>query len=208
MDNSFYTYAYLRENGTPYYIGKGKGNRAFEKAGRKRNPPPRGRILFLKRNITEEEAIKHEVYMIAVLGRKDEGEGILWNLTDGGDGISGYRHSEETRSRMSKAMRGNTNPKGHKRSEETRRKISEAQTGKKLSEETRRKISEVQKGKKLPEETRKKISKALQGIKRSDETRKKVSEARKGIKLSAESIRKRTETRRRNLEAKKARGSQ
>jgi len=89
--NCYYTYAYLRENGTPYYIGKGKGNRAFNKGKGEIKVPPRDRILFLKKNLTEEEAFKHEVYMIAVLGRKDLGTGILRNITSGGEGSSGVR---------------------------------------------------------------------------------------------------------------------
>ena len=33
----------------------------------------KSRIIFLKQNLTEEEAFKHEIYMIAVFGRKDLG---------------------------------------------------------------------------------------------------------------------------------------
>ena len=89
----YYTYAYLREDGTPYYIGKGKGNRAHNQHKRKGigflPVPPKDRIIKLKQNLTEEEAFKHEVYMISVFGRKDLGTGILINLTNGGEGPSG-----------------------------------------------------------------------------------------------------------------------
>ena len=84
----YYTYAYLRLDGTPYYIGMGKGRRAFSKQHRVK-VPPRDRILFLKTNLTHAEAVKHEVYMIYVYGRKDKGTGVLWNFTDGGEGVPG-----------------------------------------------------------------------------------------------------------------------
>jgi hypothetical protein len=88
MHCDYYTYAYLREDKTPYYIGKGRGNRCYNISGRKmhRRPKDKKFILILKKNLTEEEAFKHEIYMIAIFGRKDNGTGILRNLTDGGEG--------------------------------------------------------------------------------------------------------------------------
>jgi hypothetical protein len=91
----YYTYAYLREDGTPYYIGKGKGNRAYRKHWRSKSrggyftPPEKDKILILKDNLTEEEAYKHEIYMISVFGRKDLETGILRNMSDGGEGAKG-----------------------------------------------------------------------------------------------------------------------
>ena len=163
----YYTYAYLREDKTPYYIGKGKGNRAYKKHRKGIGvPKDKSRIIFLKQNLTEEEAFRHEIYMIAVFGRKDLGTGILHNLTDGGDGASGYVFSEETKRKLSEAK------KGKKHSEETRRKQSERMKGennlnygKSPSEETRRKRSEANKGKTHSKETRKKQSEAKKGIK-------------------------------------------
>jgi hypothetical protein len=86
----YYTYAYLREDGTPYYIGKGRGKRIFDNKNRSSClvPKDKRRILYLKKNLTEEEAFKHEVYMISLFGRKDLGNGILRNMTDGGEGFS------------------------------------------------------------------------------------------------------------------------
>ena len=84
----YYTYAYLRKDGTPYYIGKGTGRRAFNRNCKSVKIPDKDRILILKNNLTEEEAFNHEKYMIAVLGRKDLGTGILRNLTEGGEGFS------------------------------------------------------------------------------------------------------------------------
>ena len=108
--NNYYTYAYLREDRTPYYIGKGKDRRAFRKGKRIVSPPKdKNRIIFLKQNLTEEEAFEHEKYMIAVFGRKDLGTGILHNRTDGGDGSSGAIVSEE-RKETSRTWMINNNP--------------------------------------------------------------------------------------------------
>ena len=165
--NNYYTYAYLREDKTPYYVGKGKGNRAFltKRVGAK-PPKDKSRIIYLKQNLTEEEAFKHEIYMIAVLGRKDLGTGILHNRTDGGEGTSGFIHSKVSRRKMSVAKKGKLSPKkGKPLSKETKRKMSEAQKGKITSEETRRKIGEIRKGKTHSEETKKIIGEARKGKK-------------------------------------------
>ena len=86
----FYTYAYLRQDSSPYYIGKGIGNRAYRRDRVIKPPKDKSRILILKQNLTEEESFKHEIYMIAMFGRKDLGTGILHNRTDGGDGGCGF----------------------------------------------------------------------------------------------------------------------
>ena len=187
----YYTYAYLREDKTPYYIGKGKGNRLYKRGSRVFAPPKdKSRIIYLKQNLTEGEAFKHEIYMIAVLGRIDLGTGILHNRTDGGDGVSGYIPSEETRKKISVATKGKNHPMyGKTLSDETKRKISEKTRGKKIkpfTEEHRRKLSVASKN--LSEETRKKLSEAQKGNTKmlgkthSEETKRKMSASSKGKK--------------------------
>lgn len=102
---NFYTYAYLRaSNNTPYYIGKGCGRRAYSGAHNVSIPKDVSKILILKENLTEAEAHRHEKYLIAVYGLKREG-GILYNLTYGGEGVSGRVLSVEARQRISEARK-------------------------------------------------------------------------------------------------------
>ena len=189
----YYTYAYLREDKTPYYIGKGKGPRIYSKNRKIKPPKDKSRIIYLKQNLTEEEAFRHEIYMIAVFGRKDLGTGILRNMSDGGEGSSGAIISDETRRKWSEARKGENNPNyGKTASEETRKKLSESSKGntnwlgKTHSEETKRKISEANKN--PSEETKRKIGDAskgrthMKGKTRSEESKKRMSEARKGKK--------------------------
>jgi hypothetical protein len=172
----YYTYAYLREDKTPYYIGKGTGNRIYSTNRIIKPPKDKSRIIYLKQNLTETEAFRHEIYMISVFGRKDLGTGILYNMTNGGDGSSGWVPSEEYRKKMSEAKKGKTH------SEDSKKKMSDAQKGKTLSEEHRRKMSEANKDKTLSEEHRRKISEAHKGKIASEETKIKLSEAQKGNK--------------------------
>jgi hypothetical protein len=83
----FYTYAYLDENGSPYYIGKGQGKRAHMKHCNTETPDS-SQILILKTNLTEKEALTHEEYMISVYGRKSQGTGTLDNTFERGHASS------------------------------------------------------------------------------------------------------------------------
>jgi hypothetical protein len=174
----FYTYAYLREDGTPYYVGKGRGTRVYYKRTLEVKPPRnKERIIFLKKNLTEDAAFKHEIYMISVLGRKDLGTGILRNKTNGGEGVSGAIISDSTRQKRSERFKGNKNPMyGKKHSEESRLKMKESRKGMTYSEEHNRKLAEARK-KPHSEETKKKLSELAKGRKHTEKTKQKIAEA-------------------------------
>ena len=90
-----YVYAYLREdNNTPYYIGKGKGDRLYKKHNIS-IPGDNDKILIIDQDLTDGQACLLEIELIANYGRKDLGTGILHNKTNGGDGRAGHIKSAE-----------------------------------------------------------------------------------------------------------------
>lgn len=149
----YYVYAYLRSsNNTPYYIGKGKNNRAYDKHNHISTPKDKSKIVFLETNLSEIGALALERRYIRWYGRKNSGNGILLNMTDGGEGVSGYKHTDETKQKLSKPL-----------SEEHKQKLSDAKKGKtspfkgkKLGKKDPYKITEKRFGKRGPYKKRSK----------------------------------------------------
>jgi hypothetical protein len=147
----FYTYLWLREDGTPYYVGKGCGNRAYKKHRKHGWPPPIDRIVFYVAR-DEAESFENEVALIWYYGRKDLGTGCLINLTNGGEGISGAKlgvRSEEHKNKLRKVHLG------RKASKETREKQRLAKLGKKrpFTKEHINNLTEVRRARPLTPET-------------------------------------------------------
>jgi hypothetical protein len=116
----YYVYL-LRDGGVPFYVGKGTKDRMYHHAwqARKkaRNLPVHNKIRkmwregrdieyeIVSRTEDDSEAFAIERRLIAEIGRRDRGVGSLMNLTDGGEGVSGYEWTSEHRANLSKAIR-------------------------------------------------------------------------------------------------------
>lgn len=143
---NFYVYAYLREDNTPYYIGKGQGKRAWFHFKNEILPPKnKTKIIIIESNLTEIGSLAIERYLIRWYGRKDNNTGILRNKTDGGEGVSGrkYKMSDSHKENLSLVKKGKIPPCVFTRKSYIGQ--NNPNYGKRLSDETKRKISESQK---------------------------------------------------------------
>jgi len=124
----------------------------------------------------------HKREMVCIAKAKIEGWDLL-NATDGGEGTSGLKISEEAKAASSARQLG---VKRGPQSQETRDKIRIASTGRKHTEETRARLSEMRKGRILSEETKAKIAESSKGKLHTDEARDKISKARTGMSFTEE----------------------
>lgn len=178
MDNKFYTYLHRKaDTGEIFYVGKGKDMRFC--SANKRNKHWQNVVhkhgfiaQIILNNLTEKSAFESERSLIALFkltGKK------LVNKTDGGEGPSGMKHTDETKAKWSLAKLGK---KRGNYSSDHKRKISESLKGRLVSEETKLKISQATKiAMQFPEVKQKMIDAKLgkHRPKHSEETRQKMS---------------------------------
>ena len=179
----FYVYVHRRAtDGSVFYVGKGRKYRAFAKNSRsvfwKNTVAKYGyTIEIVKDGMEEHSSLEMEIELISLYGRDN-----LVNLTDGGEGSSGYVHSEESKRIIGEYSKGNTNTKGMKHSEESKKKIGLGNKGVVFSDERKANISASLQGHYCSTETRKKLSVAHKGKEISQETRDKISKKTMGVK--------------------------
>jgi NUMOD3 motif len=163
MEN-FYVYQYIRSNsgkhgsaGSPYYVGKGSGRRAWSRNHNTKPPKNPARVEIIRDGMNEADALQAEMLLIHLHGRIDKGTGCLWNRTDGGEftpafrgavcPMKGKKHSAKARARMRAAKLGRkTGPHGA----EWNANIAASQRGKIVSSETRAKLRAKNSGPKPP----------------------------------------------------------
>jgi hypothetical protein len=123
-----------KDNNTVFYVGMGNNSRPYTKTKRssywKKIVDKHGYYVeVLAENLSFEDAIELEIFLISLYGRKDNKTGVLCNLTDGGEGTKNV--TESVRKKISKSRKGVRNlPLDYVRNKEHCEKLSLAKKGK------------------------------------------------------------------------------
>lgn len=107
----FYVYIHKKPDGTPVYVGKGHGKRAYKLHGR--NPyhqslldKYKGQIIIEVTNCEDEQSA-FELEKIYVKQLRDQGYRLA-NMTDGGEGMCGFKMNPEIKERINAINRTKT----------------------------------------------------------------------------------------------------
>ena len=172
----------------------------FHSAIRKYGPAVFVWSILFESDQSNELSIKEKELIITYASKVPLG----YNLTDGGDGTSGYtvsaetrkklslaqtgkRHSAVSREKMSMASRGKPKSENHLKvmhSEEYRQKLRTKAIGRGHSAETKEKIGDLSRGRKHSEETKRKISQANKGRRWSQASREKLKQSIAKVKMA------------------------
>lgn len=158
---SYYTYAHFtKDTNELFYIGKGHYRKERPQATRAASSKGRNKYWnnIVKKHggftyevlaewPTEKEALEHEMFLIPLF---KEMNFRLCNLTNGGEGMSGWKHTEEHKKKMSEFQKGNTYCKGKKLSKERIEALSKLHKGVPKTKEHREKLSKARTGLKIP----------------------------------------------------------
>lgn len=121
-------------------------------------------VICLESNILDCDIEAKEKYYISLYNTFYE-NGIGYNMTEGGGGMCGYKHTEEAKKKISTGLIG------HKFPESRNKKIQEAMTGREYLPEWRASLSQSRKGRFLKEDN------PFYGKHHSDATKQQVSAA-------------------------------
>jgi hypothetical protein len=166
----FCVYEHIRpDTNAIFYVGKGSLRRAHSKHRRNKHwnsvvaKAGGYSVRLVANNVEEELSFLVEIERIDQLKRMGLN---LTNKTDGGEGPSGYRHTEEAKHKIAKAQMGENHwTVGYVYTEEHLAKLKAARKKFVYTDEIRAKLSVAGKNRVYTDETKAKMSKSKQGRK-------------------------------------------